>query len=128
MSASSLDPVFHDEEEVDRVFRALADPTRRSILARLALRPATVSDIATPFEMSLPAVSKHLKVLENARLISRTIDGRVHRCSLESATLRAVDDWLEPYRSFWAGQFEALGRQVGTGRNAQPNHGPNRPR
>ncbi|MCI4324782.1 MAG: metalloregulator ArsR/SmtB family transcription factor [Thermoplasmata archaeon] len=101
-----------DDAQLDGVFHALADPTRRAILARLARRPATVTDLAAPFAMSLPAVSKHLKVLERARLISRDIEGRQHRCSLDAGALREVEDWLGPYREFWIAHFDALARSL----------------
>jgi len=87
---------------------ALADPTRRAILARLAEGEATVNDIAAPFAMSLPAVSKHLKVLENAGLISRGRDAQWRPCRLEPATLKSVDEWLEFYRRFWSGSFDKM--------------------
>jgi DNA-binding transcriptional ArsR family regulator len=87
---------------------ALADPTRRAILARLAQGEATVNEIAAPFDMSLPAVSKHLKVLEAAGLISRGRDAQWRPCRLEPAALRNVDDWLEMYRRFWTGSFDKM--------------------
>lgn len=87
---------------------ALADPTRRAILARLAQGEATVNEIAAPFAMSLPAVSKHLKVLEAAGLISRGRDAQWRPCRLEPAALRNVDDWLEMYRRFWTGSFDKM--------------------
>jgi DNA-binding transcriptional ArsR family regulator len=96
------------EARLDFVFRALGDTTRRRILARLARGPATVSELAEPFAMSLPAVSRHLKVLESARLIARHIDGRIHRCVLHADPLAAVEAWLEPYREFWEGTLDAL--------------------
>jgi DNA-binding transcriptional ArsR family regulator len=98
--------------ELDEVFHALADPTRRAILARLAHRPGSVSDLAEPFDMSLPAVSKHLKVLERARLISRDVQGRRHLAYLRADTLRDVEEWLIPYREFWVAHFEALARAL----------------
>lgn len=88
---------------------ALADPTRRAILARLAQGEATVNELAEPFEISLPAISRHLKVLESAGLISRGRDAQWRPCRLEAAPLRAVDDWLERYRRFWAGSFDQMG-------------------
>lgn len=87
---------------------ALADPTRRAILARLVQGEATVNEIAAPFDMSLPAVSKHLKVLEAAGLISRGRDAQWRPCRLEPAALRNVDDWLEMYRRFWTGSFDKM--------------------
>jgi DNA-binding transcriptional ArsR family regulator len=101
-----------DDDELDRVFHALADRTRRRLLAQLAERPSTVTELAAPFEMSLPAVSKHIKVLERAGLITRTVDGRLHRCSLGAAPLRGVAAWLDPYRTFWTTTLDALARFV----------------
>ena len=88
---------------------ALADPTRRAILARLVQGEATVNELAQPFDISLPAISRHLKVLESAGLISRGRDAQWRPCRLEAAPLRAVDDWLEHYRRFWAGSFDRMG-------------------
>lgn len=87
---------------------ALADPTRRAILARLAEGEATVNDIATPFEISLPAISRHLKVLEHAGLITRGRDAQWRPCRLEPAALKGVDDWLAFYRRFWTGSFDKM--------------------
>ena len=99
-------------EQLDRLFHALSDRTRRSLLARLARGPAMVTELAAPFAMSLPAVSKHLRVLEAARLVAREVDGRVHRCSLAPAPLRDVERWVEFYRSFWEDTVGAyLGRR-----------------
>ena len=96
------------EDPLDLLFYALSDRTRRSILSRLALGPARVTDLAKPFRMSLPAVSKHLKILEGAHLVSRTIDGRVHRLSLKGKPLEQVETWLDPFRSFWESSLSAL--------------------
>jgi DNA-binding transcriptional ArsR family regulator len=87
---------------------ALADPTRRAILARLAEREATVNELAKPFEISLPAVSRHLKVLEAAGLISRGREAQWRPCRLETDALRNVDDWLARYRRFWTGTFDKM--------------------
>ncbi|MDB5215214.1 MAG: Transcriptional regulator, ArsR family protein [Myxococcaceae bacterium] len=87
---------------------ALADPTRRSILARLAKGDATVTDLAKPYEMSLAAVSKHLKVLQTAGLISRSKEAQWRPCHLEAEPLGAVADWLEDYRRFWERSLDAL--------------------
>ncbi|HRK63398.1 MAG TPA: metalloregulator ArsR/SmtB family transcription factor [Terricaulis sp.] len=87
---------------------ALADPTRRAILARLAEGEATVNDIAAPFEISLPAISRHLKVLEHAGLITRGRDAQWRPCRLEPAALKGVDDWLAFYRRFWTGSFDKM--------------------
>lgn len=89
-------------------FSALADPTRRAILARLALGETSVSEIAEPFEMSLPAVSKHLKVLERAGLIARSREAQWRPCRIAPDALKSVDDWLEGYRRFWEGSFDRL--------------------
>ena len=89
-------------------FAALADPTRRAILARLATGEATVNELAAPFDMSLPAVSKHLKVLERAGLISRGRDAQWRPCRLEAAALQPVDEWLSHYRAMWEARFDRL--------------------
>jgi DNA-binding transcriptional ArsR family regulator len=89
-------------------FSALADPTRRAILARLSLGETTVTDLAEPFEMSLPAISKHLKVLERAGLITRGRDAQRRPCRLEPKALAKVDAWLGDYRRFWTESFERL--------------------
>lgn len=89
-------------------FSALADPTRRAILARLALSETTVSELAKPFKMSGPAVSKHLKVLEQAGLIARGRAAQWRPCRLEPAALKGVDDWLESYRRLWEQRLDRL--------------------
>src|SRR5215813_10302306 len=93
---------------LDATFGALSDPTRRAILARLAQGEATVSELAAPFDVSLPAVSKHLRVLESAGLLHREIDGRIHRCRLEPKPMKDAARWIEHYRVFWENQFDAL--------------------
>jgi DNA-binding transcriptional ArsR family regulator len=93
---------------LDATFGALADPTRRAILARLARGEAMVTKLAEPFAMSLPAVSKHLRVLESAGLLQREIDGRVHRCRLAAEPMKDAAGWIEQYRTFWETQFDAL--------------------
>ena len=90
------------------IFGALADPTRRDILARLAKGSATVGELAEPHQMSLPAVSKHLKVLETAGLITRTRDGRIHHIGLDAKNLRTATEWMEYYRKFWDDKLDAL--------------------
>jgi DNA-binding transcriptional ArsR family regulator len=87
---------------------ALADPTRRAILARLSQGAATVNEIAEPFDISLPAISRHLKVLEGAGLISRGREAQWRPCKLEAAPLKAVDGWLGKYRKFWEGSFDRM--------------------
>jgi DNA-binding transcriptional ArsR family regulator len=96
-------------DRLSATFAALADPTRRAILARLALGDASVTDLAEPFEMSLPAVSKHLKVLERAGLIARGREAQWRPCRLEPNALKGVDDWLEDYRRLWEERLDRLG-------------------
>ena len=93
---------------LDRAFAALADPTRRAILARLALGEAGVTELAEPFHMSLPAVSKHLKVLERAGLITRTREAQWRYCRLEPAPLKHVAEWVGDYKRFWEESYERL--------------------
>ena len=100
------------EDQLDLVFGALADRTRRALLARLAERPAMVTELAAPFDMSLPAVSRHIRVLEHARLVQRSIDGRVHVCSFQAEPLKTVESWLRHYRRFWTGTLDALAQYV----------------
>src|SRR5437762_1245147 len=95
-------------DRLSTVFSALADPTRRAILARLAAGEASVTELARPFAMSLPAVSKHLKVLERAGLIARGRAAQWRPCRLEAAPLRDASDWLEPYRRHWEARFDRL--------------------
>jgi DNA-binding transcriptional ArsR family regulator len=95
-------------DHLSETFQALADPTRRAILARLALGETSVNELAEPFAMSLPAVSKHLKVLERAGLISRSRDAQYRPCKLEAQSLKSVDEWLEEYRRFWEMRFDRL--------------------
>ena len=90
-------------------FAALADPTRRAILGRLAAGEASVTELAQPFAISLPAISKHLKVLERAGLISRTREAQWRPCRLEPAALKPVDDWVERYRLLWEERLDRLG-------------------
>ena len=100
--------VNYSSNALDSTFGALSDATRRGILAQLALGEATVTDLAAPYKMSLPAVSKHLRVLEAAGLIVRRRDGRLHRCRLNPAPMKNVAEWLEYYKQFWERQFDAL--------------------
>jgi DNA-binding transcriptional ArsR family regulator len=93
---------------LDATFAALADPTRRAILARLAQGEASVLELAEPFDMSLPAISKHLKVLERAGLIARGRDAQRRPCRLQAAPLKEVSDWAESYRRFWEESFDRL--------------------
>ena len=95
-------------DQLDLTFAALADPTRRAILARLAGGPASVTELAAPFKMTLPAVSKHLKVLERAGLIGRGRDAQWRPCSLNAVPLKDVADWVGSYRRFWDESFNRL--------------------
>ncbi|RDJ27663.1 transcriptional regulator [Bosea caraganae] len=94
--------------QLDATFTALADPTRRAILARLALGEASVTELAQPFAMSQPAISKHLKMLERAGLISRGRDAQRRPCRLEAQPLAEANDWLERYRQLWEANFQRL--------------------
>jgi DNA-binding transcriptional ArsR family regulator len=103
--------MVYNESQSDRLsatFAALADPTRRAILARLVEGPANVKDLAAPFRMSLPAISKHLKVLEHAGLISRGREAQWRPCKLEASPLKDVADWTEQYRRFFEASFDRL--------------------
>jgi DNA-binding transcriptional ArsR family regulator len=95
-------------DRLSTTFAALADPTRRAILARLALGETSVLKLAEPFNMSLPAVSKHLKVLERAGLITRTRDAQMRPCRIEVRALKEADDWLEEYRRLWEERLDRL--------------------
>jgi DNA-binding transcriptional ArsR family regulator len=95
-------------ERLDATFAALADPTRRAILARLATGEASVNELAEPFAMSQPAISKHLKVLERAGLISRSRDAQRRPCRIEGEALAEATGWLERYRTIWEGNFRRL--------------------
>ena len=96
------------EDQLSVIFAALADPTRRAILARLADGDATVTELAEPFSISLPAISRHLKVLEHAGLISRSRSGQWLSSTLETAPLKDATDWMERYRQFWDASFDRL--------------------
>jgi len=93
---------------LDRTFHALADATRRAMLRRLAAGEQTIGELAAPFTMSFAAASKHVRVLESARLVRRRVEGRSHFCYLEAAPLAAADDWLRFYERFWNQQLDAL--------------------
>ena len=95
-------------KDLTSIFAALADPTRRAIIERLALGEASAGELAEPFGISKPAVSKHLKVLENANLIVRKKDAQWHRFQLQSDSLKAASDWIARYREFWEDQLDAL--------------------
>ena len=95
-------------DPLSATFSALADPTRRAILSRLATGEASVTELAQPFAMSMPAISKHLKVLEHAGLIARGRDAQWRPCRLEAGPLRGIADWVDQYRRFWEGRFDRL--------------------
>ena len=95
-------------DRLSTTFSALADPTRRAILARLALGETSVTELAEPFEMSMPAVSKHLKVLERAGLITRGREAQWRPCRIDAQALKPVDEWLENYRRLWEERFDRL--------------------
>jgi DNA-binding transcriptional ArsR family regulator len=99
-------------DELSRTFAALADPTRRAILRRLSVGEASVSDLAEPFDMSLPAVSKHLQVLERAGLISRSRDAQWRRAKLRAEPLSNAAAWIDDYREFWQTSFDTLDRHL----------------
>jgi DNA-binding transcriptional ArsR family regulator len=105
--------VNYSAAALDSTFAALSDATRRGILARLARQGETsVSDLAAPYKMSLPAVSKHLRVLHDAGLVSRQKDGRVHRCRLRAQPMKDAAAWIEHYRQFWEAQLDSLARYL----------------
>jgi DNA-binding transcriptional ArsR family regulator len=104
--------VKYQDDGLNEIFGALADPTRRAILARLALGETSVGELAEPFEMSLPAVSKHLSVLETAGLVQREKQGRVRRCQLDGRPLEAAATWIGHYRQFWEAQLDSLARYL----------------
>jgi DNA-binding transcriptional ArsR family regulator len=108
---------------LDATFAALADPTRRAMLARLALGEASVTELAEPFAMTLPAVSKHLKVLERAGLISRGREAQWRPCRLEPQALKAVDEWLGDYRRFWDARFDRLDDYLAKLQAKEKKHG-----
>jgi DNA-binding transcriptional ArsR family regulator len=95
-------------DKLDNVFHALSDATRRGMLRRLSVREHTVSELAEPFHMSLAAASKHIRTLEEAGLIHRTVEGRVHRCRIEPGPLMGIGRWLRRYEKFWTKSLDAL--------------------
>ena len=100
--------VEYNAPALDRVFRALADPTRRAMLRRLADGEHSVGELAEPFDMSFAAAAKHVKVLEEAGLLSRTIEGRTHRCRIEAGPLAEADRWIAYYQRFWTARLGDL--------------------
>src|SRR5258708_40329432 len=115
-----------NSEHLDATFAALADPTRRAILARLASGEASVTELTEPFAMTQPAISKHLKVLERAGLISRGRDAQRRPCRLEPTALAQATQWLERYRSFWEGSFDRLDALLAQQKTKPKKPGPRR--
>jgi DNA-binding transcriptional ArsR family regulator len=111
----------YEQRQLDATFAALADPTRRAILARLATGNASVTELAEPFAMTQPAISKHLKVLERAGLISRGRDAQRRPCRLEAKRLAEANRWLEDYRQFWEGSFIRLDALLDELKHNNPN-------
>ncbi len=101
-----------NSQKLDAVFTALGDVTRREMLRLLADGERTISELAAPFDMSLAGASKHVKALENAGLILRTVQGRTHTCSLQAAPLAVAEDWLRFYENFWADRLDVLEREL----------------
>jgi DNA-binding transcriptional ArsR family regulator len=122
--------VKYQSAALDATFGALADPTRRAILERLAQGEALVTELARPFDMTLPAVSKHLGVLERAGLVVRHRDGRVRRCRFLPGPMAGAASWIEMYREFWEGRLDQLARYLkeSSGREAMPWPAGRRPR
>jgi DNA-binding transcriptional ArsR family regulator len=110
-------------DHLSTTFAALADPTRRAILGRLASGEASVTDLAKPFEMSMPGISKHLKVLERAGLIARGRDAQWRPCRLEAGPLKDVADWVEHYRSFWEQSLDRLDDYLRELKSREKKHG-----
>jgi DNA-binding transcriptional ArsR family regulator len=106
--------VNYSAAALDATFGALADPTRRTILARLAHGEAIIKELAEPFRVSLPAISKHLRVLESAGLLERKVDGRVHRCRLAARPMKNAAAWIAQYGVFWESQFNTLAKYLET--------------
>ena len=100
--------VNYTESELNTIFSALSDPTRRAMLSRLVNEDMSVADLSQPFAMTKPAITKHIKVLEKAGLLSRTIEGRVHRCRIKPEPLKAVSKWVSFYEQFWNKKLDAL--------------------
>ncbi len=113
--------VASQAQTLDRVFLALSHPVRRKILVRLARGAATVGDIAEPFEMSLNAISKHLKVLERASLIQRQVLGREHFCSISPQPLEEVSNWLAHYQAFWTSRLDAMEQEIIASKRSKPS-------
>lgn len=115
--------VEYQAPHLDRVFHALADPTRRAMLQALAAGERPIRDLAAPFQMSFAAASKHVKVLESAGLVRRRVQGRLHFCRIEAAPLAQADAWLRRYEGFWAGRLDALQALLQAEAQAEPASG-----
>ncbi len=119
--------VNYTEEALNNTFAALADPTRRAILKRLSLGDSSVTALAEPFDVSLPAISKQLRVLERAGLLTQEKDGRVRRCRLEALTMKEAVEWIAQYQRFWENQLESLAiflEETTAGEDTQPEIDP----
>jgi DNA-binding transcriptional ArsR family regulator len=110
-------------DQLSSTFAALADPTRRAILARLASGEASVTELAQPFEMSMPAISKHLKVLERAGLVARSREAQWRPCRLEAAPMQDAASWLEHYRQFWEQSLDRLDQYLRELKSKEKKHG-----
>lgn len=113
-------------DRLTTTFTALADPTRRAILARLVSEEASVTELAEPFDMSMPAISKHLKVLERAGLIARGREARWRPCRLRAAPLKDVSEWVEHYRTMWEERFDRLDEYLRELKDKEKKHGRNK--
>ena len=122
-----VEPVM-SPDHLSTTFAALADPTRRAILARLSTGEATVTDLAEPFEMSMPAISKHLKVLERAGLVARSREAQWRPCRIEAAPLKDVAEWVESYRSIWEQRLDRLDDYLRELQAKEKKHGRKRPK
>lgn len=107
LSTTALDEQ-KSEEKLDLIFRALGHRVRRAIMRTLSQNPSLVTEIAAPFDMALPTVSKHIRVLEEAGLVVRSVDGRIHRCSFGPEPLHFLETWLTQYRPFWEGNLDSF--------------------
>jgi DNA-binding transcriptional ArsR family regulator len=116
------------QDSLTRSFAVLADPTRRAILAQLATGEKTVNELAEPFDLSLPAISKHLKVLERGRFITRSRSAQRRPCRLCTAPLQELDEWMDHYRRFWSESFDRLAEHLREMQSARPKDKPDAPR
>ncbi len=117
---AALDQTLSPDDRLDLVFQALANRTRRALLRRVSAGPARVTDLAAPFGMSLPAVSKHLGILERAGLIKRSVKGREHSCALAAGPMAGAAEWLEAYEMFWNENLDSLAHFVEARAKSKP--------